>query len=774
MNIKLLRALALVLFFTFIPRLPASAVENFEGKKVTEVKIVGNKRINESTIIYYIHSKVGEFFSYKTVREDIQRIYDLGHFENVKVDAEAYKDGARISYILDEIPAIRNFSFLGNKEVKESEFLEKITITKGATYNKTLITTAVEKIKEIYQDKGYCLTTVEPKTKIIQADNQVDVTFQIKEGKKFGIEKIRFTGNKAFKDSEILKNIETKEKGWLSWLTRSGIYKKEGLKTDLMRIEMFYRDHGYLKAAIGEPVVDIREKEEKIYITIPIEEGPQYKISKISFAGDDTFTEAELRKKLSAKEGEIFSLSKLREDIGVLSQMYSTKGFAYADIIPQRELNDQEKTVSMVIQIDKGEKTYIGKITIKGNASSRDKVIRREFRLAEGELFDSEKLQRTKQRIMNTGFFEDVKITTKKGDDDKLVDIDVDVKERPTGSISAGVGYSSYEKTLFNASIAQNNFLGYGQRLSFESEFSSIRQNFLLNFTEPYLFDREIQGGVDLYKRKLDYYNYSSDALGGGLNLGKAYGEYIKTGMGYQFEEMKISKIKPENETNWFYNRDDITSRVTPYFMWDSRDDYFNPTKGSRAVTRGELAGGPLGGLNFYKLTLEGTYYHPLFLGLIGMVHGKAGYSNGYGGDSLPNYERFYMGGSNDLRGFSFDEVGPMDNSNYSMGGNKSLLFNAEVQYQLFKNFRALVFYDRGNVYGSGTSNPDSLYKTSENYSLTDMRHSVGVGVRFFSPVGPIGLAYGWKLDKKCPPAGMGTKECERAGDFHFTMGGAF
>lgn len=761
MNIKSLRALALVLFFAFIFSLPALASEDFEGKNITEVKVMGNKRINESTIFYYIHSKVGEVCSYKTIREDIQRIYDLGHFENVKVDAEDIKAGVRITFILDEIPAIRNFSFVGNKEIKESEFLEKITISKGATYNKTLILTAVEKIKGIYQDKGYCLTEVNPKTKIIQAENQVDVVFQIKEGKKFGIEKISFSGNKAFKDKEILKHIETKKSGWLSWLTRSGIYKKEGLKTDLLRIEMFYRDHGYLKAAIGEPVVDIREKEEKIYITIPIEEGPQYKVSKISFAGDDTFTEKELRAKLTTKEGEVFNLSKLREDIGFLSQMYSTKGFAYADIIPQRDLNDHEKTVSMVIQIDKGEKTYIGKITIKGNTSSRDKVIRREFRLAEGELFDSEKLKRTKQRIMNTGFFEDVKITTRKGEDDKLVNVDVDVKEKPTGSISAGVGYSSYEKTLFNTSVSQNNFLGYGQRVSFEAEFSAIRQNFLWSFTEPYLFDREIQAGMNVYNRGLDYYNYSSNAWGGGLNFGKAYGEYLKTGMGYQFEQMKISHIKPEDETTWFYNRDDFTSRVTPYVMWDSRDDFFNPTRGIRSVARSELAGGPLGGLNFYKLTLEGSYYHPLFLGLIGMVHGKIGYSNGYGGDELPSYERFYLGGSNDLRGFSYDEVGPMDSNNYSMGGNKSLLLNTELQYEIFKNFRALVFYDRGNVYGDGID----LSKTSRDYSLTNMRQSAGVGVRFFSPIGPIGLAYGWKLDQR---------DGERSGDFHFTMGGAF
>jgi len=739
----------------------ASGVGNLEIQKITKIKVVGNKRINESTIVYYVHSKAGEFFSYQTIREDIQRIYDLGHFEDVKVDADDQGGGLVVTFFLDEIPAIKNFSFTGNKEIKESEFLEKVSLSKGATYNKTQVITAVEKIKEVYQDKGYCLTKVEPKTKIYKDENMLDLTFQIEEGKKFGIKKISFSGNKAFKDKELLKNIETKESNLLSWFTRSGVYKRENFKTDLLRLEMFYRDHGYLKAAIGEPVIDIREKEEKIYITIPVEEGPQYSISKIVFSGDGTFTEQELKAKVKIKEGQVFNLSELREDISALSQLYSSKGFAYADIIPQREMNDKDKTVSLDIQIDKGEKIYIGKIAIKGNLSSRDKVIRREFRLAEGELFDSEKLKRTKQRIMNTGFFEDVKITTKKGDDEKVVDVEVDVKERPTGSISAGVGYSSYEKTLFNSSISQNNFLGYGQRVSFDTQLSALRQNFSLSFTEPYLFDREIQFGANLFNNELYYYNYRTTSVGGGLSLGKAYGEYIKYGSGYQFENIRISDVALENETSWFYNRDDVTSRITPYFSYDTRDDFYNPNSGTKHFVRGELAGGPLGGLGFYKMTYEATHYRTLLWGLVGMVHGKIGYSNGHSGDELPIYERFYMGGSNDLRGFSFDEVGPMDSNNYSMGGNKSLLFNAELQYEFIKNFRAFVFYDRGNVYGEGID----ISKTSVDYSLSDMRHSVGFGVRFFSPMGPIGLAYGWKMDQR--PG-------ERPGDFHFTMGGAF
>lgn len=762
MSVKKRRAWALILLYTSLFFcLPAitGASSNLDLKKITEIKINGNKRINESTILYYIHSKIGEYLSYETIRKDIQRIYDLGHFEDVKVDAEDYRNGVRITYLLDEIPAIRDFSFVGIKEGKESDILEKVSISRGATYNKTLIVDAVEKIKELYQDKGFCLTKVVPKTKMIKDKNQVDVVFHIKEGKKFGIEEIRFKGNKAFKDKELLKNIETKEKGLFSWLTQTGIYKKESLKTDLLRIEMFYRDHGYLKAAVGEPIVDIREKEEKVYITIPVEEGPQYKVSKISFSGDETFTDSELRRSLKLKEGEVFSLSELREDITHVSQMYSAKGFAYADIIPQRELDDKKKTVSMEYKIDKGGKIYIGKISIAGNTNSRDKVIRREFRLKEGELFDSEKLKRTKERIMNTGFFEDVKITTKKGDDDKLVNVDVKVEEKPTGNISAGMGYSSYEKTLFNTSIAQNNFMGKGQRVSLEAGLSALRQDITFSFTEPYLFDREIQGGFSIYNSKLDYYNFKTNTTGGGVSLGKAIGEYIHVGTGYQFAHMKITGINALDETSWFYNRDDFTSRLTPYFTYDSRDDRFNPTTGFKTYLRGEIAG--LGGLRFHKTTLESSYYQPLYLGFIGMLHGKTGYAKGYGGDKLPNYENFFMGGSSDLRGFSFEEVGPVDSQGYSMGGSKMLLFNAEIQREIIKNFRALVFYDRGNVYGDGIN----ITKTSRDFSLTNMRHSVGVGVRFFSPIGPIGLAYGWKLDQK-----LG----ERAGDFHFTMGGAF
>ncbi len=762
MHTKNWRALALTLLLALLsPVLSGTALASgdLESQKITDVKVEGNKRITESTILYYIHSKVGEYISYDLIREDIQRIYDLGHFEDVKVDAQDYKDGTRLTFILDEIPAVRDFKFRGNKEVKDSELLEKVTISRGAAYNKALIQSTIDKIKEVYQNKGFCLTKVTTKTRIIKQENLVDIVFLVKEGEKFGISKIRFKGNKAFTDKKLLKAIETKEEGWFSWITRSGIYKKESFKTDLLRIEMFYRDHGFLKATVGDPVVDIREKEEKIYITIPIDEGPRYKVSKIAFSGDETFKEAALRKSISIKVGEVFSLSKLREDISTLSQMYSAKGYAYADIIPQRELDDKKKTVFLDIQFDKGEKIYVGQINITGNTSSRDNVIRREFRLTEGELFDSGKLKRTKQRLMNTGFFEDVKITTKKGGEENLVNVDVNVLEKATGSISAGVGYSSFEKTLLSANVSQNNFLGYGQRLSFDAQFSALRNNYYLNFTEPYLFDREIQASVNLFRRELDYYNFSSDSSGAGFSLGKAYGEYMKTGIGYQFEFVEISNVEPENQTGWFYNRDDVTSRVLPYFTYDSRDDYFNPTTGYKLDTRAELGG--LGGVKFYKMTVEGTVYKPLIWGLVGMIHGKIGHASGYGGETMPNYERFFMGGSNDLRGFSFDEVGPLDKYNRSMGGTQSLLINTELQYEIFKNFRALVFYDRGNVYGTGFDTSS----TSTSMSLSKMRHAVGIGVRFFSPIGPIGLAYGWKLDKR--PG-------ERDGDFHFTMGGAF
>jgi len=737
--------------------LPAWAQD--EGM-VEAIKIVGNKRVHESNIRYYIKTQVGEPLSRPQVRKDIEQIYKMGHFKNIQVDTHPLGDGLEVVFTLEEIPSIGDIRILGNKKIETEDIREKISLKEGATFQDHLLLASVEEIKSLYQEKGYFFAEVKVDTDTTP-ENLVDIGIRVREGEKVSVEKISFSGNKKFTDKELRKVIETTEDTWYSFLTDDGIYQKDVLKLDRFRVEAFYQDNGYYRVRVLEPKIDVNKQEKAIYITIPVEEGPLYRVASVTVKGDELLTSEELMTAVHLKKDDTFNVSALREDSLAIGELYSEKGYAYADVNPLTQINDETKTVDLTIEVDKGRKVYVGKIEIQGNVDTRDNVIRREFRLKEGELFDSKKLKRSKQRINNLQFFEDVKIDTRRGEERDLIDVVTTVTERPTGSLSVGAGFSSVENFIFTGSISQNNLFGRGQRLAFTTSLSSIRTDFNLSFTDPRVFDTEVLLGIDAFNRDSDFISFDSRSRGTGVRLGKSITEYDWVGLAYRFEDVEVSNVAPEDVTEFLKNENRITSRVTPSYVRDTRDDFLNPSKGWRHVVRFEIAGGVLGGSDFYRSGYEGTYYHPLIGKLVGAVHAEINYAEGYGGEELPAFERYFMGGANSLRGYTIEEVGPMNASGDPLGGTQSLLFNVELQYPFSKSFRGFLFYDRGNVYGEGAD----LSRTAENYDLAEMRHSVGAGIRFLSPFGPIGFAYGVKLDKA--PG-------DSAGEFHFSAGGAF
>ncbi|MBR34964.1 MAG: outer membrane protein assembly factor BamA [Nitrospinota bacterium] len=735
-----------------------------EGKIVKSIGIRGNKRVDKDTIMFYIKLKKGDKYSSSKVNEDIKAIYGLGQFEDIKVEATNFKNGIKLIYIVKEIPSIREVSFVGNKKMSTEKLGKKLIaskgLKKGSLYNKTLVKKTEKLIKKSYEEKGFFLVTVQTIAKRVNRD-QLDIIIKISENKKVGIKKIYFIGNKAFTDKELKKQLGTKEKNIFSFITDAGIYQKEMIKADQLKVELFYRENGYINAKVLDPMINVDKNEKAIFIKIPVEEGDQYKTGKIGFIGDDTFPEKKLREKIDLKKGDVYNLRKIREGVFNIAELYSQQGHAYADVRPERVVNAPKRIVDTVLQIDKGRKVYIGKITISGNLKTKDKVIRREFRFAEGSLFDSEKLRRSRERIINTRFFEDVQIQTSRGEKDDTIDITTSVVERPTGTVGAGIGYSSIDNAIVTAQLSQDNLLGNGHKLEFSTELSSRRLDFSLGFTEPWLFDREISAGIDLFNTKADFTTFESKRQGGGLRLGKAFTEYTWGNIGYRFENITISDVAPENETNFLNNETRITSRISPKITRDTQDNRLNPTEGTTENLSAQYAGGILGGVNFYKLSAEKSYYHPLFLGLVGMLHGKIAYAKGYSGDVLPVYERYFMGGPLDLRGFTFEDVGPQDSDGNPLGGEKLLLFNAEIQYPFNNSLRGIIFYDRGNVYGNG----GDISLTSENFSLSNMRHSLGVALQLHTAFGPVGLAYGYKLDQA---------DGEEPAEFHFIFGRTF
>jgi len=528
---------------------------------------------------------------------------------------------------------------------------------------------------------------------------------------------------------------------------------------DLFRIEGFYHDRGYLRVKVLEPRIDINQSAREIHITIPIEEGPQFRVKSLDLKGDDTISPDEIEKRILTKVGDVYNVSQLRQDILTITDLYGQKGHAYADAHPTSKLNDKDRTVNLTIEIDKGKKVYVGNIEVLGNIKTRDNVIRREFRLKEGELFDGSKLKRSKQRINNLNFFEDVKIDTHRGQDPDLIDILTTVTEKPTGTFSIGVGFSSVENFVFNTSISQGNLFGNGQTLALTAELSSIRTDFSIAFTEPRLNDSEVSLGVSAFNEDQDYLSFDSKSTGGSFSLGKNLTEYESINISYRLANVKMSGIAAADETESFKNETRLTSRISPTFVHDSRDNFLNPSTGWRHKLGFELAG--LGGSKFTKSVYEVTYYRPLIGKLVAAAHARVNYAEGYGGETLPSFENYFMGGATSLRGFNIEDVGPKNSKGEPLGGTKSLLLNLEAQYPFSRSFRGFLFLDGGNIYGSGAD----ISSTDTNFNLGKMRSSIGGGIRFLSPFGPLSFAYGVKLDRKSG---------ESAAEFHFSAGSAF
>ena len=736
----------------------ASPLSAQEGEIIESLKIVGNKRIDESTILYYIQSKPGTVLSKSKIGKDIEQIFSLGQFKDIQVNTQNGIEGLELQFIVEEIPSIGDVEIIGNKKVETNDIREKIGLRRGATFNEHLIQESKKEILKIYREKGYFFAETRIETKQ-GSDNLIAVVIKIREGKKVKIKKIRFSGNKAFKDKELAKTMETAQQTWWSFLDDSGVYQKDVLKLDLFRIEGFYQDSGYLRAKVLEPKIDIDKKENQIHIIIPVEEGPQFRIKSIEIKGDNTIPHDEIRKSILTKKGAIYNVSQLRQDIVTVTDMYSSKGFAYADINPITKIDDQMHLVGLSIDIDKGKKVYVGQINILGNIKTKDNVIRREFRLKEGEVFDGSKLKRSKQRINNLNYFEDVKMDTQRGENPDLVDILTTVTEKPTGTFTMGAGFSNVENLIFTTSIAQNNLFGTGRRVNLTASLSSIRTDFNINLTEPRVFDSTVSAGIDAFNNANDLLSFRMRTSGGGFRLGKNITEYETVNLAYRYETVDVSGVLAAQETAFLVNGKRTTSRLQPSYIYDSRDNFLNPSQGWRHMLGFEFAG--LGGLKFHRSVYEVTYYRPLIGKLVLGSHARINFADGYGGDTLPSFERYFMGGPTTLRGFTIRDVGPKAADGDPIGGNKSALLNLELQYPFTKAIRGFVFYDRGNLYGTGTD----LSSTSEDWDFGKMRHSIGAGFRFISPMGPLGFAYGIKLDRRTG---------EEDGQFHFSAGSAF
>lgn len=751
---------------------PARSARAREDAKITLIEVQGNKRIETATVLAKIKTKEGELFSPSRIKEDITALFQMGHFEDIQVRTEGFESGLKVIFALKEKPLIREIRYEGNEEIATDKLKEVVTLLPRTAYSVQNIQENAEKIRLKYQDDGYYTTTVMPIVTELRTGDR-NITFFIDEGRKIVLSEVLITGNKALSSKEIKKPLKTQEHWFFSFLGRSGTLRTEELREDIGTIGELYYNKGFIQIQVDEPVIE-RRSDEELVVKIHVREGEQFHIRNISLRGAAVLSSDELMREIKLKPGEVFSRDVLRKDVTRIIDRYDSISRPFANVIPQFNIDPDTRTVDIAFDIQEGGEVRIGRINVSGNIKTRDKVIRREFRLDEGDLYSKQAIKRSYERLNNLNFFEVVDIAPERRLQEPILDLNVRVKEKMTGMFSIGGGYSSVDGLVGIAEISQGNVGGRGQLLKLKLQWGGINDVMVASFMEPYLFDKPVWGKIDVYSQAQEYDGYTVDTKGGGLGIGRSYSEYLSASLRYSWDNSTITeidqaKIVPNSALEYQiqnYGLTVTTSSLSLTLARDSRDFYLDPRTGSRSSLFVQYAGGALGGdPSFSKEVIDTAWYAPLFWDTVVMARGRAGYVGAFEEKPLPLGERFFVGGSNTIRGFKYGTVGPLEavtdasgNILYynRVGGNKELVFNFEYGFPIVQEARlkGVLFYDIGKAFND-----------DEHIRFQDLRHSVGWGIRWFSPVGPLRFEWGYVINQK--PEDQTSK-------FEFSIGSLF
>lgn len=726
---------------------------------IESVSIAGNKRIDAGAVLRQVKSKSGDRYAADRLRSDLAAIFQMGYFDDVQILVTDSEKGKAVTFQVTEKAVIGQIHIQGTKELKEKEVREVISISANTIINPKEVQNSVENIKTLYRDKGFYRTEVTADIKQTDKD-RVNISFVVEEGVKVYIRGIRFSGNTAFTDKELRKEMSTSEKGLLSWLTESGKLKRDLLEQDRARIGALYHNSGFLEARIGEPAVTYEE--DRLYINIDIEEGARYRVGTIEIEGDIIGDKNDLFQFVELGQEKFFSRKILRDDMLRLTDHYAEKGYAFADVEPALRKNAEDLRMDVTIRISKGNLVHVNRVNIKGNTRTRDRVIRREIMVQEGGILDAGAVRKSSERLQRLGYFEEVNVRPEPTVQENIMDVVVELKEKPTGTFSIGAGYSSVDSLMFMSQISENNFLGKGQKLSLQANLSSSSTQYNLSFTEPRLNDTKLLFGYDLYNWSREYDDYTKNSTGGSLRFAYPVWEKWHLGWGYGFDDTKLTDVLPTASLGIRESLDiETTSYIRLGLSKDTRDKFVDPSKGALTSLSIKHAGLFLGGdSSFTKYEASSSWYYPLWKETVFHVKGSMGYVIENEDRKLPVYEKFYLGGMSTIRGFDNGKISPLEPNGLGgldrVGGEKMWYANFEWIFPLFKEagLKGLIFYDTGNV-----------YRDSENWSLDDLRHSVGVGFRWLSPMGPLRLEWGYNLD---PEPG------EKQGLWDFSIGGMF
>ena len=726
---------AILLLAVLLVATPLWAATQYQ---IADFAVSGNRRVKTEAILAAIPLQKGQTVTLAQVDEAMQAIYRLGRFSDVAARVDQLEGAQILVFEVVERPLVRSVRFEGNKKIGSERLLGVVTLRAASLYDPFEAQKSIAAVKAEYVKEGYYAAEITIDSEI-NTDNEALLTFQVKEGTLVRIKDIRFEGNTLFTKKELQKVMDTEEKWIFSWLTGRGNYDETLLEQDLERIADLYFNQGHIRVKVRKPVISLVNNLRHMLILIQIDEGEQYRVGKVEAVGDLIDTPDEVLRHLPLRPGDVFSREKLRNGVSRITDIYADKGYAYANVAPLSRVNDASKTVDLALEIEQGPQVSVERINITGNNKTRDKVIRREMKIAEGELYNASALKRSKARINNLGFFEAVDLTTSQGSTQEQVNIDVNVKERATGTFSVGAGYSSVDGFIAQGSVTQENFLGRGLRLNLAASLGGESTTYQLGLTNPYFLDMDLTLGFELYKTDREWDDFSRKATGGAIKLGlPIYDDYSRALFVYRLEFKDIYDVDPwaDQEIKDEEGKSTISS-VTTTLTRDTTDYRLDPSSGHVGQLSWEIAG--LGGdEKFSKYIFDYRHFWPAPFGTVLSAHGQFGYVHAFGGEEVPLDERFYLGGINTLRGFDPRKVGPYnEETDEYTGGYKQTYFNFEWLFPLSKEvgIKGVTFFDIGNAWDE-----------DEDF-FSEWRYSVGAGIRWLSPLGPLRLEWGYNLD---------------------------
>jgi len=738
--------------FFFIALIFLSAVTSFAAS-IDDVTVKGNRRVPTEKILKYA-VKPGKEFDLKSVDKSVKKLFNSGLVTDVKVDMQVNDDRLVLVYIVAEKPFVNKIFFNGNSEIKSRVLTEELIPMEGKPFDNRKVEANLKRIQEEYADQKFYSAEITADIEE-RGNNTVDVVYSIVEGVEARVTKIKITGNKFFTRKEILEAIETTEKGFWSFFTGSGKLKKSELAIDMEKIKAMYMKEGFAKVRVGEPRIVLSEDKKDLKVGINIEEGVRFKIGSVEFEGHKDVDTETIKKAVRLKTGDYFDVEKFQSDVKAVTSVFTKRGYAYANVDPINKLKDEAQVVDIKYMIEQNQLVYINRINFRGNTKSRDRVLRREFDIGEGELYNSALIAASKRHLEFTDYFSEVRLAEKPVSADKI-DIDVDVKDKMTGMFSIGAGYSSVDKFIASLSITQKNLLGKGYELTAKGEVSDKKVDYTLSFTNPWLFDRPYSFGFDVFKTEREYFDYDKESIGAAIAVGhqpikrRLYATYR-----FKFETVDIKDIeKGASDIIKEQKGQSTTSSFSPSIRWTTINHPYNPTRGNKSSAYIKYAGGPLGGDNdFIKFGGEVSHYVPLFWKFVLMGHVEAGYIEGLNNKEVPISERFRLGGMYSVRGYEYGDISPVDKDGNKFGGEKFLQANVELTFPIVEDVQlvGVFFYDAGQSYAS-----------NESFG-GDMMRSYGAGFRWYSPIGPLRFEYGQPLDEM---------DGDRNGRWEFSIGG--